>query len=756
SAAVSGLSELNSAFKSTTTAVAGMWTEAGATITVALKNASTAAENASGRTKEQIERASGAADKLGELIGVRVPGDITKLLAASETIGPMLEAAFTPLKIVAAVQFVIELADKIKTVAENLGGWTKEARENYAALVQQNNAIIDFNERLGDSARRLNEIGHSGSALKNIQIGNDKARLQELGADLNKYTLEAKNLHKELEGTHTEYIQDFKSGGTKIPFQVPNTANMDSGQIEAAKKRLGELEGDAEHAKGKLREITEEVKQLETVGIPGKEADLAHAQVEEAISAGEARVAAEREVANKRVALAQSVSQNELLVGKRTAQQAAADETKAVDDKYANEVRYLNRLRAVLSQDQEHNKDRLAVINAQLQAAELDHQKTIVDQYSHALEQKKQLEKEFTRTFDDENRKRTEKEAENNAREVEEAFRKIHKMAEDMKAAQGIMQESDRKHDEALKALAESRLAFELQIGKISETEYEKRLAAELAADYKKARDKLLLERESAAGNIVEQRRVDAALLQLDDKYKAETEKAEQKSYLRRTKNIDAFFSHVKSAMDQSISGFLKGTESFAKAWQNMWSDMVVSMVQKLAEMMLKWIEHHVAMLVIHTTEKEGEVAADASAATQSKAISLADAIAKIHHAAASAASRVYDAEAPLGPVIAGLLAAGTYTAVLGFGAMASAEGGQYYVPNNQLTMLHPQEMVLPAGIANQMRGVIEGGGGGGVTVVVNHSVSAVDAASFQGHIRRHSNMIANEVTRALKRKGVR
>ncbi|HEY2362991.1 MAG TPA: hypothetical protein VGK36_17860 [Candidatus Angelobacter sp.] len=244
------------------------------------------------------------------------------------------------------------------------------------------------------------------------------------------------------------------------------------------------------------------------------------------------------------------------------------------------------------------------------------------------------------------------------------------------------------------------------------------------------------------------------------DKIKAQGElvaaKAQTDSLRLQEKNLTQFFSKVKSAMDQSISGFLKGTESFAKAWQNMWSDMVVSMVQKLADMMLKWVEHHVAMLVIHATEKEGEVAADASAAAESKGISLADAIAKIHHSAAAAASRVYEAEAPLGPVIAGLLAAGTYTAVLGFGAMASAEGGQYYVPNNQLTMLHPQEMVLPAGIANQMRNVIGSGGGGGVTVVVNHSVSAVDASSFQSHIRRYSNMIANEVTRALKRKGVR
>ncbi|HEY2913175.1 MAG TPA: hypothetical protein VGK21_07435, partial [Candidatus Angelobacter sp.] len=148
------------------------------------------------------------------------------------------------------------------------------------------------------------------------------------------------------------------------------------------------------------------------------------------------------------------------------------------------------------------------------------------------------------------------------------------------------------------------------------------------------------------------------------DKIKAQGElvaaKAQTDSLRLQEKNLTQFFSKVKSAMDQSISGFLKGTESFAKAWQNMWADMVVSMVQKLADMMLKWVEHHVAMLVIHATEKEGEVAADASAAAESKGISLADAIAKIHHSAAAAASRVYEAEAPLGPVIAGLLAAGT------------------------------------------------------------------------------------------------
>jgi hypothetical protein len=87
--------------------------------------------------------------------------------------------------------------------------------------------------------------------------------------------------------------------------------------------------------------------------------------------------------------------------------------------------------------------------------------------------------------------------------------------------------------------------------------------------------------------------------------------------------------------------------------------------------------------------------------------------------------------------------------------AGASAEGGQYLVPGDQLTMLHRNEMVLPAGVADRMRGVIEGGGGGGISVIVNHSVNAVDAQSFQQHIRRHGNMIGNEVARVLKKRGV-
>jgi len=89
--------------------------------------------------------------------------------------------------------------------------------------------------------------------------------------------------------------------------------------------------------------------------------------------------------------------------------------------------------------------------------------------------------------------------------------------------------------------------------------------------------------------------------------------------------------------------------------------------------------------------------------------------------------------------------------------ALGSAEGGQYLVPGPQLTMLHAQEMVLPAGLAGRMRDVIDGGGGGGAGAVhVHMNVNAIDSSSFKDTLGRHGHMIGELVTKAMKRKGMK
>jgi hypothetical protein len=229
--------------------------------------------------------------------------------------------------------------------------------------------------------------------------------------------------------------------------------------------------------------------------------------------------------------------------------------------------------------------------------------------------------------------------------------------------------------------------------------------------------------------------------------YFKKLEQDEARSLERRRKIFDHYFQAISGAFTGFINGVLSGHQTLGQSWAKLVNDMASKFLAGLEQQLMGFLEHKLMELTIHaSTEKAKDVASKAAHAKEDE---------RTAYSAAKAAWESVVHTPIVGPILAPIAAATTFAAVTAFG---SAEGGQYYVPNNQLTMLHPQEMVLPAGIANQMRSVIGGGGSGGsgVTVVVNHSVSAVDAASFQGHIRRHSNMIANEVTRALKRKGVR
>ena len=100
--------------------------------------------------------------------------------------------------------------------------------------------------------------------------------------------------------------------------------------------------------------------------------------------------------------------------------------------------------------------------------------------------------------------------------------------------------------------------------------------------------------------------------------------------------------------------------------------------------------------------------------------------------------------------------AAGAYNAVVGIpyvgpflapvaagvafaGVMAFAEGGWDRVPSDQVAMIHKNEMVLPAHIAEPVRQMAAAGGGGGLHVHVH----ALDAKSFHGYLNQNQGALA-------------
>ena len=216
-------------------------------------------------------------------------------------------------------------------------------------------------------------------------------------------------------------------------------------------------------------------------------------------------------------------------------------------------------------------------------------------------------------------------------------------------------------------------------------------------------------------------------------------------SLARRQKLWDQTFKGISGAFDSFINGLLSRQQKLSQAWEKLVESMVSKFADGLEKQLMSFIQHKLMELTIHTSTEQ--VKDEASKAAHAK---------EDERTAYSAAKGAWESvvHTPIvGPILAPIAAATTFAAISAFG---SAEGGQYIVPSEQLTMLHRNEMVLPAGVAERMRGVIQGGGGGGTTVVVNHSVSAVDAESFQSHIRRHANLIGNEVARVLKKKSSR
>jgi len=254
-----------------------------------------------------------------------------------------------------------------------------------------------------------------------------------------------------------------------------------------------------------------------------------------------------------------------------------------------------------------------------------------------------------------------------------------------------------------------------------------------MAETYANERAKLEAKRQAAEGNLVEQAKVDAELKKLDDKYRAESEKAEQQSLLRRRQQFDQYFKQVSSSFNTALNGWMQGTETASQAFGKMFQDILSQLVNFVEQ----WIEKKIEMWLMDKLLSQTSQSASAEAQIVSNA-----AVAYSGAYAATAAIPI------VGPGLAPEAAMMAYMDVMAITPAGFALGG--IVPATGLALVHEGEKILPKSMSGN------GSGLGGITVVVNHSVNAVDAASFQGHIRRHSNMIANEVTRALKRKGAR
>lgn len=203
----------------------------------------------------------------------------------------------------------------------------------------------------------------------------------------------------------------------------------------------------------------------------------------------------------------------------------------------------------------------------------------------------------------------------------------------------------------------------------------------------------------------------------------------------------DKFFAGFNRGMDQAIQGVVMGTQTMSQAWRRMFADMVVSQMEALAQLVLKFIEHQAAIIAITTFGISTRTAMEDAANTHSR-----ESDAK--KGATSVWSSVLKAlPFPLNVIVAPIAAGAEFAAMMAF-----EKGG--VVPSTGPALLHQHEMVLPAPIAQHVMETA-GSGAGSRTITVNNHVSALDGADAHSVLVRNSNAVAAGVQREMRRRGL-
>jgi hypothetical protein len=157
----------------------------------------------------------------------------------------------------------------------------------------------------------------------------------------------------------------------------------------------------------------------------------------------------------------------------------------------------------------------------------------------------------------------------------------------------------------------------------------------------------------------------------------------------------------IQSAMSNTFSQIIMGTKSVGAAFAEMGADMLSAVVSACTEMIAQWLMTHVIMAAIDKIF--GSSLANQNDAKKKKAIN-ADLASSA--AALAAANALAYTSALYPPPVPEVLSAMTLAIGEGYAAVASASGGWGEIDRDQMAMVHKKEMILPASIADTVRGL--------------------------------------------------
>ena len=287
---------------------------------------------------------------------------------------------------------------------------------------------------------------------------------------------------------------------------------------------------------------------------------------------------------------------------------------------------------------------------------------------------------------------------------------------------------------------------------------------AEVSAAQSGLREKMAtLAEELRQHQITVDEKVSMARAALDQELAADRKYQDQQSALARQsldaqyRDYETFGSSISGAFNGQLKGLLSGTEAWRKAFSNTLEVLLIDFIEWSEKTVVRYLAGEATKTAATTAGVAARTAAEQGGAAASLATQGAAMVRSILSSAAEAFAGVFGFLSPLlGPAAAGP-AAGAYGAVAGMaGAVASADIGMWQVPQDMLTLVHHNELIMPsneAGAFRQMLSSDTANSSGAVHIAptTHLHVSAIDSGSVSQWMRSNSSSMIKAMDEAVR-----
>ena len=244
-----------------------------------------------------------------------------------------------------------------------------------------------------------------------------------------------------------------------------------------------------------------------------------------------------------------------------------------------------------------------------------------------------------------------------------------------------------------------------------------------------------------------------------EDRHQQRLSAIQRNAIAEQAREYNSFFNAITNAFDSQINGLLRGTASWRDAFRNTLEQLSVDFIRYVEQTVTRFAAGEAAKTSAASSGAAARTAAESSASEAGIATQGAAVIRSIMASAAQAFAGVFGFLAPImGPAAAGPAFAAQGEIAATTSAVASADIGMWSVPQDMLTLIHHNELVMPASQAEAFRSMLSGAANAGsasgavsIAPTTHVHFSALDGGSVAQWFKGNSSGMLKAIDEAVR-----